>query len=400
MTVGSLHDRPAPALSPAGARLAGIVVLALMAPAATFARNVFGQVGVAALAAVLATGALLLLFRAATAGDLPRRSFEIVLGAAPLLAVYTVSGLLNPSVDAVGNVGQLVLVVGFVSGMALVAWNRRAVMPLFWVALTLLTLHVLWWAALGLPRIFQGFMGHPNGLGMLVYLLAAFPAIVALSTRRFSLLYNLAILGLALAAVLLYATTSRSAWLAAMVTLVAIAAWPVVARRKWRFQAALLLTCLGVLLGSWLYLVAPTTDWGWRLQELSVRYTSKNLFSGRQLYWDDLTAAVAERPVLGHGAGVEAQSVTGFSWSSHNLYLQTTLQVGAVGLLALFVLLWALWRQLWRTRHTVAARVAGAFLVGTLVHQMFEVSLTQVNLANGFLIWLVLAIGISYRESA
>ena len=180
-----------------------------------------------------------------------------------------------------------------------------------------------------------------------------------------------------------------------MVTLVAIAAWPVVTRRKWRFRAALLVTCSGVLLGSWLYLVAPSTDWGWRLQELSVRYTSKNLFSGRQLYWDDLTAAVAERPLLGHGAGVEAQSVTGFSWSSHNLYLQTTLQVGAVGLVALFVLIWTLWRQLWRTRSTTAARVAGAFLVGTLVHQMFEVSLTQVNLANGFLIWLVLAIGIN-----
>src|SRR5690554_781670 len=114
MTVGSMNDRRAPTLSPASVKLAGIVVLALMAPAATFARNVFGQVGVAALAVVLATGALLLLFRAATAGDLPRRCFEVVLGAAPLLAVYTVSGLLNPSMDAVGNVGQLVLVVGFV----------------------------------------------------------------------------------------------------------------------------------------------------------------------------------------------------------------------------------------------------------------------------------------------
>jgi len=98
-------------------------------------------------------------------------------------------------------------------------------------------------------------------------------------------------------------------------------------------------------------------------------------------------------------AGTEAQSVTGFSWSSHNLYLQTTLQVGFVGLAALFVLLWVVWRQLWHRRRTPFARVAGAFLVGTLVHQMFEVSLTQVNLANGFLVWLVLAIGSSRAEA-
>ena len=398
MSLRSAADGP-PAIRPGTARLAGIALLALLAPAATLARNVLGQPGIAAVAAVLATGAALLVARGATRGGLPRRTFDVLLGSLPLVAVYAVSSLADPSLDAIANLGQVVLVVGFYTGMALVRWDRRAVMPLFWVSFALLALHVLWWGALGFPRIFRGYMGHPNGLGMFTYLLSAFPLLVFLTSRRFSTLRNLAALGLLLALVLLYATTSRSAWLAAFASFVVIAAWPALTRRRWRFQATFVLACVAVLVGTWLYLVAPNTEWGWRLQELSVRLTTKNFFSGRQLYWDALAAAVAERPLLGHGAGTEAQSVTGFSWSSHNLYLQTTLQVGFVGLAALFVLLWVVWRQLWHRRRTPFARVAGAFLVGTLVHQMFEVSLTQVNLANGFLVWLVLAIGSSRAEA-
>jgi O-antigen ligase len=141
--------------------------------------------------------------------------------------------------------------------------------------------------------------------------------------------------------------------------------------------------------------VAPSRPWGWELQELSLRMTGQNLFSGRHLFWDDLGAAISARPWFGYGAGATAEAITGYSWSSHNLYLQTALQTGVVGLGLLVFFLWTIWAQFRPGYTDIGARVAASFFAGVLVHQVFEVSLTQNNIATGFLAWIIVSIGLS-----
>src|SRR5690606_32815363 len=125
-----------------------------------------------------------------------------------------------------------------------------------------------------------------------------FPLFVLLASRRYSLVWNLAAAGLGLGAAMLYATSSRATWLAAAATLLTLAVWPWLARRRARFNALFWLTAVAVLVGTWLYTVAPSYEQGMRLQDLAAELTGKDFFSGRQRFWGALVEAIAARPLF------------------------------------------------------------------------------------------------------
>ena len=70
------------------------------------------------------------------------------------------------------------------------------------------------------------------------------------------------------------------------------------------------------------------------------------------------------------------------------------LQAGIVSLVVLGVTLWSIWLSLYNKRKDTIVRLAGSFLLGALVHEAFEVSLTQNNLTVGIIIWSIIAIGV------
>jgi len=375
--------------------LIGLTMLGLMIPAATFSRQLLGEMGSAVLAVVLLSGALVILFRASLIHSLSRQMFTILIAALPVIAVYAISALLHPEFTALSNLAQLVLVVVFLLGFSLIKWDKTSLKPLFWIFSTLLISHTLWWFAAGMPHIFRGFMGNPNTLGLFALLLTFVPLLMLYLSRRNSVLKFVALLAGFSGMVLVYASTSRAIWLAAAVALVVFVVWPIIAKSRFLFHVSLLVVFAASIATTWLYIAAPNHSWGWQLQELSLRYTGKGFFSGRHRYWDDLAAAIEARPWFGYGAGTVAETFTGLDKSAHNLYLQTSLQVGMLGLGALLLLLWVVWGQLWPGRKSILVRLSAAFFLGILTHQIFEVSLTQTNLATGFLVWLILAIGLS-----
>lgn len=383
-------------LSAAGQRAVALTVLGLMIPAATFSRNLLGQPGSLVLAGVLLVGYLLVLGRAAQTTSLPRNLIKVLLCATPVVGVYAVSTLIHPSPNALVNTAQLLLAIGFMAGLSLIRWDRISLRPLFWIFAALLVLHVLLWFALGTPRIFRGFMGHANALGLFTLVLSFVPMLTLRTSPRSSGIGFVAGAVCLSSVVLLVATGSRASWLAATWAIMSYVLWTLFSKNRVAFHLAFLLTVGAALSATWLYSLAPNYAWGRQLQELSVQYTGQNFFSGRQLFWGDLERAIMARPWFGYGAGSVAESFTGYTWSSHNLYLQTALQVGFVGLAALIFLLWVLWAQLWQGRRSKAVRLSSAYFLGILIHQVFEVSLTQNSLANGFLIWFILAVGLSH----
>lgn len=387
-------------LSVARSRIIALTLLVIMIPAATFSRNIFGEPGSAVLVSVLLSGSFLILGRAAQNASLPRRLLIILLAAAPVIIIYAVSTLFNPSPIALSNTAQIILVVGFMTGLTLIRWEWVLLKPLFWIFSAILFLHVFWWFMAGTPLVFRGFMSHPNSLGLFALLLGFVPFLVFLLSPHLSAIKYVAALSALSSVVLLYATGSRATWLAAVFALVTFTLWPFFSRTRFRFHVTFLLVVIIAFAGTWLYLLAPNNAWGQELQKLSVQYTEQNFFSGRQLFWGDLERAISNRPWLGHGAGSVAETFTGYTWSSHNLYLQTALQVGLIGLSTLILLLWVIWGQLWRGRQSTVVRISGAYFLGVLIHEVFEVSLTQNNLANGLPIWLILALGLSYAWRA
>lgn len=378
-------------------RLIGLTLLGFMIPIATLSRNLLGEPGSIVLSGILLSGSLIILARAALIQALPRQLLVTLGAASPILVIYGLSTMVHFELSAVTNLAQLALVLGFMAGLSFVKWERSSLSPLFWIFSVTLFVHVLWWLAAGSPDIFQGPMSHPNGLALFAFLLAYVPLMVWRASRHFGAMRLAALPAALCSAILLYASTSRASWLAAVVAISVFMLWrPVITRGRWWFHLTFLFVIVSTIVATSLYMVAPSYAWGWQLNELTIEITGKNLFSGRQLFWGDLTKAVIERPWLGHGAGAIAETFTGYSWSAHNLYLQTALQVGLVGLGALTLLLWVMWAQLWRGRRSFAVRLAAAYFLGILVHQVFEVSLTQNNLANGFLIWFIMAVALSH----
>ncbi|HZJ09589.1 MAG TPA: O-antigen ligase family protein [Trueperaceae bacterium] len=382
-------------LSGPNQQLVAITLLGLMVPIATYSRELLGEPGSVALGALLFGGIMALIARSSDRRSIPYSLLVIAATALPLVSVYAVSTLVDPGLQAVSNLSQLVLALGFMAGVSLVPWSRAALRPLFWIFGSLLVIFVAWWLASGADRIFRAAMGHPNALGLFALLLTFVPLLFLFDSPRWRFTWALAGVFVACGVLILYASTSRSTWLAAAGVIAVYLVWPIIARSRLLFHLAYLVTVTGALVVTWFYLIAPQHDWGWRLQELTVDLTGKNLFSGRQLFWGELVEAIRLQPWFGYGASARAETFTSFSWSAHSLYLQVTLQVGLVGLGLLLFLLWVIWARLWPGRHSLTVRVAAGYFLGMLVHQAFEVSLIQNNLGNGFLFWFITGVALA-----
>lgn len=382
------------------ARPLGVTLLALAVVTAAVARHPLGDAGSLLLGTVMAAGAVILLTRAASRRSLPRRAVAVAVAAIPVMAIYALSAVAHGDAGAYSNVAQLALAVTFALGASQVPWGATAVTHAHRVYSTVVVGLALWWAALGFPVLFRGPLGHPNAVGQFT-LLASFFALAALAVpRRHRLPRVLVWLSLASAGALLAASGSRAVWLAAVTSGFAYVTWPILARRRWGFHLTFVVAMAAVTFLTWLYLIAPDHAWGWRLDEVVRAVTGQSLFSGRQRFWGDVWTAIAARPWLGHGAGAVADDFTSLGWSAHNLYMQTALQVGLLGLAGLWLLLGTIWSQLWAGRRDRIVRLAAAFLLGTLVHQVFEVSLTQNNLATGLTTWLIVAVGLERSWSS
>lgn len=139
------------------------------------------------------------------------------------------------------------------------------------------------------------------------------------------------------------------------------------------------------------------TDLGAKLNELSLEIFSQNFYSGRQLIWSMLLDIINQNFYIGHGLSAKPMFFMDTEFSSHNLYLQVLLQSGIIGLLLLLSTLFSILIALTKNKNRISY-VSVGLLLGMLVHESFEVSLTQNNLATGLIIWALLAIGIS-KES-
>jgi putative inorganic carbon (hco3(-)) transporter len=258
-----------------------------------------------------------------------------------------------------------------------------------------------------LPRLSTTFTIHANAMaGALLPLFCLACGIWQLKPSGWQ--RALLIVALFLMGLMLLLTQSRNAWLALLV------AW--VAYRLWgRFRFSFLAIWLGLLivLPFTINLLSPA---GLAHLERSVVFvddltkageTDEPSWLSRLEIWRVAGKTLADYPVLGTGLHTfEAVSRANYVYSvvepafnfthAHNLFLQTAVNQGLVGLLAL-IGLWgvALW-GLWQRRPQMALEnggwtaVLGAVLVGLLWFNLFD--LLAWEMVDGLLIWVLLAI--------
>jgi O-antigen ligase len=288
---------------------------------------------------------------------------------------------------------QITLLGGFFIALSTCAWPRSSLFVLKWIAQLFVIATLAGWASEGYPTPYYGYYENSNSHGaVLAHLFGLSMLPVRLNK---SLIDRAMILGWTVAATFAVgATVSRASLLAILAGVGVFALWPLLCRHRKLYGAIFLglIGSIGIVILLQTVFLDQVRAQGYN--DLSYNLTGKN-FSTRSLVWQPIIDVISAKPLLGQGPGIDIAEVIDARLSAHSLYLQVTAQVGLVGLTALLVLLHWIWSTLWTGRFDPVVRVAGAVFIAMLLHQAFEVSLTQNNLAIGMIVWLIAAIGIS-----
>ena len=344
-----------------------------------------GDAALVLLSLSLGSYGILLVFQR---GSLPKPMIitEIFIG---LLILVYIFGQVFSSIGSIKTIAQLFLLGLFFLGGIFILPAEKTIKVVAALFVFLSLINLLLWAAKRFAYPFEGIFYHKNILGgMIVYGLFFILAAFSLSKSKHWFWKAGFIIGL----IVLLASGSRTAWLTIAVVVVAYFLWPKVVQRPGRYSLLFLLVFVGSAGIMFAYVAMSHMSFFPQIEGLVYRLTHQNLYSGRQVIWPYLIDVILRKP-WGYGPGAIPEYFLPIALSSHNLYLQVALQAGFIALFILGAILYSIWVYLSSIPHDMIVRLAGSFLLATLVHQAFEVDLTQTNLTIGIVIWSILAIG-------
>jgi len=301
--------------------------------------------------------------------------------------------VLGPSARGATVTSHLIIYAVFFALLCSIRWTPLATTVLSWPFGLFFMFSGLLWLASGMPMYFRGLMANPNTLGAVAGFLLFFP-LLALHTVKTAVMRYAWWLVAAAGVVMVIVSGARSIWLALLAALCAWWLWPWACRTKLRFN----LTIAGLLGFAVIFtvayaLVSLLVPIG-TLNEITGGVTGEGLFSGREILWLGLMSKIAESPLLGYGPGVVPGDFLPTDLSAHNSYLTVTMQLGLLGLSAYLMLLSSIWRLFWHGRLDGRVRLAAAFFVAILVHQVFELVFIQDKIAFNLSQWLIVGIGV------
>lgn len=347
----------------------------------------------AGLIAVAMLSVLALLLYTWKSPRLPRQSLFVAIGLM-LLFLWYVALALDHGANALAVQRAVLVLISALAFLFAATYSYRSSGPaagthgaLIGVTLVALGAFVLATDVVGQRLI------NPNSVGMIAFTLIAL--LFAFRTHR---AYPLTVLILVAGLIFLsFAVSARAALMGLVAFFLVYYFWRLVTHNllfHWAvFFGAIVFNVAWIIL-----LVSPEWPLFATIDAYSRDIFGTRIASGRNVIWSQLFVVMSERPLVGWGPGVHLADVTDVTLSAHNLYLQTVLQVGLVGLALLALVLAAIWHGAYRRRDSHLGRVAGAFLIGHLLLQNFEVTLTQNLFVFGLAFWLVAGLALGERQ--
>lgn len=192
---------------------------------------------------------------------------------------------------------------------------------------------------------------------------------------------------------LIYIANSRSALLSLVVFL--CLRFIFIKNNKFNKKYIFLVLIIAFTFFPYLYVSLYNSELRDTLDMISWKYFRKRFFSGRQVLWDPLIEGINQKLMLGYGLDMQPEKLMGISVSSHNWYLQMLLQIGVIGYAIMINILRMVWNTLYNLKNNKISLNCSAFMIGVLLWQCFEVSITQNNVYIGIMVWFVLGIGIN-----
>lgn len=301
-----------------------------------------------------------------------------------------------------------VLFVAFLYGLVFRRWVTRdaiiadlntILIPSFVVSCASLVLFVVQDPhAMGVGSRFQGVFANPNQLSLSQGATFALAISLAVLTRR---AFYLIVGTIPLCLILL--SESRTGLLTVIVGLAAL----VVVSRRTVVQGVVWLAALSLGVGGFVVGFSMNRIGDIRaVERIQVDAATGDLFEGRTEIWTAATSLILERPIEGYGYGstptVLANQAEGLASTSsvHNGYLQSILEVGLLGGVALLVGLLAILRSVHQGlgRREQAGLIALVFM--GLASQFTESSFIWVSQWYPFLFWpAVLALVVLNEEN-
>ena len=144
--------------------------------------------------------------------------------------------------------------------------------------------------------------------------------------------------------------------------------------------AAVSLAPLVVIFGS------EFIDWTTQMDLLG-----KSVFTGRDEIWPFVILGILEQPWLGHGAGaLPGGLLLGRleGLSAHNGFLQLAFQFGVIGVVLFVGFILAVGLTRFAGESKASREVTRAILIAAVLHEVFEVMLTQNHFGIGFAFWV------------
>ena len=133
------------------------------------------------------------------------------------------------------------------------------------------------------------------------------------------------------------------------------------------------------------------------LDEYSQEHMGKQLLSGRNQIWLLVFESIGQSPVIGWGLSTVPKTLYGITLSCHNLFLQVALQEGIIGVLLLIAILYYILKNLVSRPITRCSITSMCVVFMILLHECFEISLTQNLLYIGLMMWFLLGLGLNHN---
>lgn len=321
-------------------------------------------------------------------------SFKLFL---PILIIYFISILIVArGLDEFIRLFQLLLICLIFSYYSFSQRDGAIVSLALCIALMVLSFFILFLAT-GMNIPFKGIFNSQNTTAPILLSYIYF-LIIALWSVRGSLLKLIFGFSIVIALFLFAKTEVRSAYLSIIAGLILWSLWPWITKRKILFWVTIYsgyLMIIGVMVVLAIISSFNISDYG----QLAIKYTGADLTTGREKIWLPVFEKVLEKPFLGYGLGINARQLIGAEVNSaHNLYLQTAMQSGFLGLLSIIGIFHMIWSRLLSLKDNKSARLTAAFFVGILVHQTFEVALFSNQIYLGIIFWHILAMGYNAKN--
>lgn len=286
---------------------------------------------------------------------------------------------------------QFISVINFTFFMSLIRWTGNKFKWISRLVTFYIVINVLIWVVTGFPRPFSSLFTNPNVFAPYIFYLMFFVISFHYYRKKKLTFVFLMISSLLL---ILYAD-ARSVYIAILVSVFTYVFWKIITRNNIFFHLYFFFITFLIMIFTFVYPNITSFDNFYYFENLAREYTGKSLASGRDDIWAEIIFFINQNPIFGYGPGTLPSDLFYNDSSSHNLYLQTALESGYIGLILLLFVLLIVWRMFWRGRHDKIVKLSASFFIATLIHQTFELSLIQNQLSIGLLQWLVISVGIS-----